>query len=172
MSALNQLIIRQACTQDLEVLVRFNAAMALETEGKRLDPNRLQQGTLAVFESPSRGFYLVAELSAETTRTIVGQLLVTYEWSDWRNANFWWIQSVYVHPEWRRQGIYRRMHAAVLDEARTQGGICGIRLYVEGSNTIAQAAYARVGLSTSTYRVFEDDFVLPRARGHAETPRE
>ncbi len=162
MFARDQLIVRPPRSEDLEVLVRFSAAMALETEGRRLEEDRLRRGTLAVLESSVHGFYLVAEVRVESSSSVVGQLLVTYEWSDWRNARFWWIQSVYVHPDWRRRGVYRRMHEAVLREAKTRGGICGVRLYVEGANAAAMAVYRRVGLALSPYRVFEDDFVLAK----------
>lgn len=162
MSSLNQLIVRLARPDDVEALVNFSAAMAMETEGRTLDTERLRRGTLAVLKSPARGFYLVAELPEGSLTVVVGQLLVTYEWSDWRNATFWWIQSVYVHPNWRRHGVYRRMHESVLAQARAQEEVCGVRLYVEASNTVAQTVYRRVGLSPSPYQVFETDFVLPR----------
>jgi len=162
MSALNQLIVRLARPGDVDALVTFSAAMAIETEGRTLDTERLRRGTLAVLKSPARGFYLVAELPEGSLTVVVGQLLVTYEWSDWRNATFWWIQSVYVHPNWRRHGVYRRMHESVLAQARAQEEVCGVRLYVEASNTVAQTVYRRVGLSPSPYQVFETDFVLPR----------
>ncbi|MBI4401924.1 MAG: GNAT family N-acetyltransferase [Nitrospirae bacterium] len=161
-SATDRLIVRPARLDDLEVLVRFGAAMALETEGRTLDMERLRRGTLAVLESPARGFYRVAEWPEEPSGKVIGQLLVTYEWSDWRNATFWWIQSVYVAPPWRGRGVYRRMHESVVREARARGDVCGVRLYVEGENVIAQSVYSRMGLTPSTYRVFEDDFVLPR----------
>jgi len=162
MSALDQLIVRLARPGDVDALVNFSAAMAIETEGRTLDTERLRRGTLAVLKSPARGFYLVAELPEGSLTVVVGQLLVTYEWSDWRNATFWWIQSVYVHPNWRRHGVYRRMHESVLAQARAQEEVCGVRLYVEASNTVAQTVYRRVGLSPSPYQVFETDFVLPR----------
>jgi ribosomal protein S18 acetylase RimI-like enzyme len=162
MSALNQLIVRLARPADMEALVSFGAAMAMETESRTLDRERLRRGTLSVLESPARGFYLVAELPEGPLKVVVGQLLVTFEWSDWRNGNFWWIQSVYVHPDWRRRGVYRRMHESVLTQARAQGNVCGVRLYVEEGNEAAQAVYRRVGLSRSSYQVFEHDFVLPR----------
>lgn len=166
MSTIRQLILRPARLGDVEALVDFSAAMALETEGRTLDRERLRQGILAVLELPARGFYLVAERpdgsSGGASNEVVGQLLVTYEWSDWRNATFWWIQSVYVHEAWRRRGVYRRMHEAVLAQARARKDVCGVRLYVEGENKTAQAVYQRVGLTPSAYRVFEDDFVLAR----------
>ncbi len=162
MSALDQLIVRLARPDDVDALVNFSAAMAIETEGRTLDTERLRRGTLAVLKSPARGFYLVAELPEGSLTVVVGQLLVTYEWSDWRNATFWWIQSVYVHPNWRRHGVYRRMHESVLTQARAQEEVCGVRLYVEEENEAAQAVYRRVGLSRSSYVVYEDDFVLAR----------
>lgn len=158
----DHLIIRPACPDDTDVLVEFGAAMALETEGRTLDKERLRRGTVAVFASPDRGFYIVAELPGAPAGRVVGQLLVTYEWSDWRNATFWWIQSVYVHPAWRGRGVYRRLHEFIVREARARKDICGIRLYVERENRVAQSAYGRVGLAPTAYLVFEEDFVLGR----------
>jgi GNAT superfamily N-acetyltransferase len=171
MSALNSLVIRPATPEDLDVLVRFSAAMARETEGRRLDLARLREGTQTVLDSPERGFYIVAEVTDRSPR-IVGQLLVTFEWSDWRNATFWWIQSVYVDPAWRRRGVYRKMHHAILERAKRRGDVCGVRLYVERENKTAKTVYARVGLQTSSYCIFEDDFVLRRqpSRGRKERP--
>lgn len=156
----NSLVVRPAKPEDVDVLVRFSASLALETEGRRLDRRRLRRGTQAVFRKPARGFYLVAELPHRSPRPVVGQLLITFEWSDWRNATFWWIQSVYVDPAWRRRGVYRALHEAVLEEAKRRGDVCGVRLYVEGANTIAKTAYSKVGLGASSYRVFEEDFIL------------
>lgn len=168
---LNGLIIRPAGTEDIDALVRFSAAMALETEGRRLDETRLRQGTRAVLDSPARGFYTVAELTDRSPRLVVGQLLVTFEWSDWRNAAFWWIQSVYVDAAWRQRGVYRRMHEAILELAKKRGDVCGVRLYVEGENTVAKTVYAKVGLGASSYHVFEEDFVLPAKPLHARRKR-
>ena len=165
---LNGLIIRPARTDDVDALVRFSAAMALETEGRRLDETRLRQGTQAVLDSPARGFYTVAELMDRSPRLVVGQLLVTFEWSDWRNATFWWIQSVYVDAAWRRRGVYRKMHESVLEQARRQGDVCGIRLYVEEANAVAKTVYEKVGLGDSSYHVFENDFVLERKELHGK----
>lgn len=161
-SALDRLIVRPARREDVDVLVTFSAAMALETEGRRLDLDRLRRGTQPVFDSPTRGFYVVAELPPESSPGVIGQLLVTYEWSDWRDATFWWIQSVYVHPDWRRRGVYRQMHEYVRQQARSRSDVCGIRLYVEAGNTGAQAAYRQTGLFSTSYRVLEEDFVFPR----------
>ena len=146
------------------MLVKFSAAMAAETEGRTLDPERLRRGTAAVFERPAHGFYMVAEhagVSGEAPQ-VIAQLLVTYEWSDWRNARFWWIQSVYVEPAWRKRGVYRRMHESIVAQARARGDVCGIRLYVERENKVAQEVYRRVGLKRSPYEVFEEDFILGR----------
>lgn len=160
------LVVRSAEPDDLNTLVRFSAAMALETEGRRLNQGRLRKGIAAVLDSPARGFYKVAEAGHRSSRGVVGQLLITFEWSDWRNATFWWIQSVFVDPAWRRQGVYRALHQAVLDEASHRGGICGVRLYVEGDNAVAKSVYKKVGLSASSYHVFENDFVFRRGRKH------
>jgi ribosomal protein S18 acetylase RimI-like enzyme len=148
--------VRPATLADLDVLVRFNAAIAKETEGRNLDMERLRRGTRAVLESNERGYYLVAEVEA----VVVGQLFVTYEWSDWRNGVFWWIQSVYVEPSFRGRGVYRALHAHVLQDARARGDVCGLRLYVEKENEAAQEAYTRLGMTMTPYRVYEQDFVL------------
>ena len=148
--------VRPAAMGDLDALVRFNAAIAKETEGRTLDLERLRNGTRAVLESSERGYYLVAETDA----VVVGQLFVTYGWSDWRNGVFWWIQSVYVEPSVRGRGVYRALHARVLGDARAHGGVCGLRLYVEKENEAAREAYTRLGMSLTPYRVYEQDFVL------------
>jgi GNAT superfamily N-acetyltransferase len=156
----DRLLVRPAHPEDMEVLVGFSAAMALETEGRHLDRDRLRQGTQAVFDQPARGFYLVAELPDPGGARVIGQAMITFEWSDWRNATFWWIQSVYVDPAWRRQGVYRAMHRYILNQAHARPDVCGVRLYVEADNKVAKAVYERVGLSPSGYDVFEHDFVL------------
>ena len=148
--------VRRATLQDLDVLVEFNSALALESEGKTLDQRRLRDGVATLFDGDDRGFYLVAEAEGR----VVGQLLVTYEWSDWRNAYFWWIQSVFVASEWRRRGVYRRLHGSVLDEARLRGDVCGVRLYVDRDNHVAQQVYSSLGMDRSHYDMFEIDFVL------------
>lgn len=165
MSLADSLTVRPATLDDLDALTTFSAAMALETEQRTLDRARLRLGTQAVLEQPERGRFYVADLRPEppADRVPVGQLLITYEWSDWRNAQFWWIQSVYVHPDWRRKGVYRAMHDAILNLARSQTEVCGVRLYVEGDNHIAKRVYERVGLLPSSYQVYESDFVLPKS---------
>ena len=144
--------VRLASAEDGDAFVRFNCAMAMETESKRLDEAIVGPGVEAVFADPSRGFYVLAESAGR----IVAALMVTFEWSDWRNANFWWIQSVYVTPEFRRRGIYRRLYEFVRDRARTDGGVCGFRLYVEKDNAPAQNVYESLGMSASDYLMYEE----------------
>ncbi len=156
--------IRPATVDDVQTIVSFNAAMALETEQRRLDLNRLREGALALLENPQYGFYVVAEAPDEAAPTVVGQLMITFEWSDWRNGLFWWVQSVYVTLEWRRRGVYRAMHEHIAIRAKGDPQVCGIRLYVEHQNDHAQSVYRRVGLSPSVYTVYEQDFILGHPR--------
>lgn len=152
----DEIRIRDATASDIDRIAEFQQALALESEGKTLDDRLLLPGIRRVFQEPARGFYLVAE----NEDTVVGSLLITYEWSDWRNANFWWIQSVYVDSQWRRRGVYRALHAYVHDIATSRDDICGIRLYVERNNTVAQQTYNSLGMSHSQYHLYEIDFVL------------
>lgn len=153
---MSTLCIRPAVAEDLEQLARNHREMALETEGRALDRSVTRLGTRAVFDDPSKGFYLVAERDG----AFAGQLLVTYEWSDWRNGNFWWIQSVYVIPEARRSGVYRALHAEVFDMAHKKSDVCGVRLYVDRDNERAQATYRAMGMAAAKYDFYEVDFVL------------
>jgi len=155
MSNIN-IIVRKATRQDTVDIVRFQREMALETEGKVLDEVILKNGITAVFDSNQKGFYLVAEVDGH----LVGSLLITYEWSDWRNATFWWVQSVFVDANWRRKGVYRSMHNYVMNVAESREDICGIRLYVDRTNTIAQQTYDDLGMTHSHYDLYETDFVL------------
>ena len=157
---IESLLIRPATLKDVNQIVAFNAAMALETEHRRLDLIRLRQGVVAVVTTPAHGLYLVAELPGTDRPSLVGQLMVTFEWSDWRNGVFWWIQSVYVDPPHRGKGVFRALHTHLAEKAQTDPQVCGIRLYVEENNHHAQTVYHRVGLARSRYRVFEHDFVL------------
>ena len=146
------LTIRRATIDDAETLARFNEAMAEETEDKPLDPDTVRAGVRAVFDRPEQAFYLVAERDDE----IVGSLMITTEWSDWRNADFWWIQSVYVRPEARRTGVYTALHRDVRRRARDAEDVCGLRLYVERDNSAAQAAYEELGMAEPPYRMYEE----------------
>jgi len=161
MPVVDQLNVRVARPDDAATIESFSAAMALETEGRRLDRDRLHLGTIALIENSVQGFFIVAERVQGDNRELLGQLMVTYEWSDWRNGAFWWIQSVYVDPAWRRRGIFRQLHQAVMQEARARTDVCGVRLYVDKDNPIAQTTYERLGLMRSAYQIYESDFTLP-----------
>ncbi len=148
-----QISLRVAEKDDLNLLVSFNQLMAKETEGKVLDQNILSKGVGNLIADKSKGFYLVAELDGQ----VVGSLMVTTEWSDWRNAVFWWIQSVYVLPQQRRKGVYAKLYAKVKSLAEQQKDVCGFRLYVEKENLVAQKTYQSLGMHESHYLMFEEE---------------
>lgn len=150
--------IRLAAPGDRDTIAGFNQAMAQETEHRALDLARLRRGVEAVLGDSSKGRYWVAEVDGQ----VVGQLLVTYEWSDWRNGAFWWIQSVYVDPAFRRQGVFRALYEHVVRQAEQAPEVCGLRLYVEQNNRRAQQTYERLGMKPTPYRIYEVDFVLSR----------
>lgn len=154
--------VRNASRSDIERIAEFQQAMALETEGRALDPSVSAQGIVAIFDDPIKGFYIVA---VSHTEEVVGSLLITYEWSDWSNANHWWIQSVYVDAAWRRKGVYRAMYERILAMTRDRSDICSIRLYVERANTVAQQTYKSLGMSHSHYDMYEIDL-----SGHSALP--
>jgi ribosomal protein S18 acetylase RimI-like enzyme len=145
--------IRIANAEDIEPLVQFNQAMALETESKRLDETILRAGVSAVFADDDKGFYVVAEDGG----AIVAGLLVTKEWSDWRNGWFWWIQSVYVLPDYRGAGIYGVMYEFVKTMAAQARDVCGFRLYVEKENERAQRVYQKLGMEKTYYLMYEEE---------------
>ncbi len=176
--------VREATPTDLARIVAFNQAMARETEGRELDPERLTAGVRTLLEDPSRGRYFIAEsvaasgpvrleaaeaapdptgaataAGADRARAHgpapVGQAMVTFEWSDWRNGPIWWIQSVFVTPAWRRRGVYRALHALVRRRAREVGAV-GLRLYVDRDNAPARATYRALGMRPSRYDMFEE----------------
>jgi GNAT superfamily N-acetyltransferase len=151
-------LVRPAVAADLALLVAFNAAMARETEGRALDEARLRRGVEHALSDPARGRYLVAESGG----AVVGALLLTREWSDWRDGWFWWIQSVYVAPHARGQGVYAALHRHVESEARGTAGVCGLRLYVDRDNEGAQCVYEALGMSRSDYLFYEVDFTAVR----------
>lgn len=155
---MSDIVVRVADVADAEFLVRGNAEMALETEHLSLDLDRLRDGVHALFEDASRGVYYVAEIGGRR----IGQMMITYEWSDWRNGVFWWIQSVWVEPSFRGKGVFKALYAHVEKLARETSGVCGLRLYVENSNSRAQGTYERVGMKRTVYQMFEVDFVLAR----------
>jgi len=145
--------IRFASPADISVIAEFNAALAKETEGIELNRERLRKGVEALFGDPTKGLYYIAESNGK----IAGQLMITYEWSDWRNATFWWIQSVYVHPDYRRNGVFRTLYRHIETIARTRGDVCGVRLYVDKENGRAQKTYGTLGMKHSHYEMIEMD---------------
>lgn len=157
--------IRLGQIRDTAALTRFNVAMAWETEQKRLDEVTVAGGVRTLIDNASAGFYLVAEHGGQ----VVAGLLVTYEWSDWRNGVFWWIQSVYVLPEYRRRGVFTRLYRHVESMARARGDVCGLRLYVEQNNAAAQATYKNLGMDETHYDVYEIELPMDRreADGHS-----
>jgi ribosomal protein S18 acetylase RimI-like enzyme len=148
----SNIVVRNAREQDIHALTDFNIAMARETENKILSPAKARAGMGAVIRHPDHGFYLVAELEGQIT----GSLLVTREWSDWRDGVFWWIQSVYVPPEFRKRGIYRALYDAVKALAKSSPEVCGFRLYVEKNNRAARSVYSKLGMSETEYRIYEE----------------
>jgi GNAT superfamily N-acetyltransferase len=147
---MSELHIRPAMRSDITSLVTWNTALAWETEAKQLDPAVLERGVAAVFDEPRRGFYLVAE----TKGVAVGCLLITYEWSDWRCGDFWWIQSVYVTASARRGGVFRALYAEASRRAQTARAV-GLRLYVETENQRAQNTYEGLGMERCHYFMYE-----------------
>lgn len=145
--------IRKAKIADAKTLSDFNCAMAMETENKTLDSNIVFAGVQRMISDSGRGFYLLLSVDDK----IQASLMITYEWSDWRNADFWWIQSVYVTPEARRQGHYSRLYRQIKRLAEDEG-VCGIRLYAERQNHSAQTTYTSLGMHECEYTMFEESF--------------
>ena len=145
------LIVRPARLEDAATLIDFNAAMALETEHLALDLATLTGGVNAALADATKARYFVAEVD----NRIVGMLMLTLEWSDWRNGEIWWIQSVYVHPEFRRRGVFGAIYRHAEELARRSGAV-GLRLYVVKHNAPAQATYAQLGMEMSEYLVMEN----------------
>lgn len=146
--------IRAAVREDAPLLATFNIAMAWETESKKLDPARINAGVLNLFDDPDAGFYTVVQVN----NRVVGALMITTEWSDWRNGFFWWIQSVYVEPDFRGTGIFTSLYGHIREMAKLQGNVCGLRLYVEKENERAQRTYLKTGMHETVYRLYEEEF--------------
>jgi len=144
-------VIRAADLDDVQRIVLFNQAMARETEGRELDRKTLTKGVESLLKNPARGRYFVAVKDEE----VVGQVMVTTEWSDWRNGQVWWLQSVYVSKRHRREGVYRMLHEHVRETARAEK-VIGIRLYVDRDNLPAQETYRVLGMGPSQYLMFEE----------------
>jgi ribosomal protein S18 acetylase RimI-like enzyme len=147
------MILRMATLADAQSVADYNVAMALETEHLRLDAAMVLAGVRAVLGDVHKGTYFVAEVEGG----VAAQLMVTHEWSDWRNGDIWWIQSVYVHPDFRRRGLFKMLYRHVAGLAKEQGG-AGIRLYVERENTDAQRTYVSLGMAMTHYLVMEEIF--------------
>jgi ribosomal protein S18 acetylase RimI-like enzyme len=141
------LLIRRATPADEDVLVRFNAALAWESEHKRLDEPTLRRGVRAVLADAHKGFYTVAERAGE----VVGQVLITFEWSDWRDGWYWWAQSVYVREDARRGGVFRAIFEHLRNAAVADPEVIGLRLYVARENVRAQQTYRALGLDVEPY---------------------
>ena len=152
--------VRRAKASDASIIADFNFAIAKETEHLELDRKRLLSGVKALLRDRSKGFYIMAMAGDR----VVGQLMITYEWSDWRNATFWWIQSVYVAPEFRGAGIFTALYRHIEDGARKRKSVCGLRLYVEHANARAQKTYERLGMKKAEYGMYEIDFVFKRVK--------
>jgi len=148
------LTVRDANLNDLARIVAFNSRMARETEGKSLDETLISAGAAALLGSQDKGRYWVAE----GEDGVIGQIMVTYEWSDWRNGVLWWIQSVYVHENHRRQGVFSALYRHVESLAMSDDGVRGIRLYVEQENLRAQSTYRSLGMESTGYQVMESVF--------------
>lgn len=143
--------IRPAIPADAVTISRFQQQMANETEGIALEAEIVSRGVNAIFEDTSRGAYHVVEVKGR----VVASLLITYEWSEWRNGQVWWIQSVYVEKDFRGQGIFKRLYAYIQSLATSDENIRGIRLYVDTTNTAAQKVYQSIGMNGDHYKVYE-----------------
>ena len=145
--------IRDATLDDGSMIADFNARMAQETEGLTLDALKLERGVRAALSDPGKASYFLAEIDGK----IAGQLMITHEWSDWRNGDIWWLQSVYVEKEFRRRGLFRELYRFVRDRAAKRGAV-GMRLYVDAANTSAQQTYTSLGMLVTNYKVMEEMF--------------
>lgn len=143
--------VRPATPADEEIVVDFNCQLAVESEGKQLHRPTVQLGVRAILANPQHGRYFLASVGEQ----IVGQMMHTFEWSDWCNGEIWWLQSVYVHPHFRRRGVFRSLFQHLQAEAAASPNVVGLRLYVEEHNKTAQATYDRLGLKLAGYVVME-----------------
>ncbi len=143
--------IRDAHAQDLSLIVDFQMKMALETESLQLNASTLEQGVRAVFDQPEKGRYFMAE----TDNRVCGSMLITYEWSDWRNSTVWWLQSVYVLPQYRRKGVFAAMYGHAKAIVKGDSALSGLRLYVDRNNLPAQKTYQSLGMDGNHYKVYE-----------------
>ena len=147
---MTEISIRAAHHDDWPVIADYNCRLAWESEQKRLDPAKIEPGVQAVLNDPTKGRYFVAEADGK----VIGQLMHTWEWSDWRNGQIWWLQSVYVAPEYRQRGVFRRLFEHLVSLAAEER-VLGVRLYVEDHNARAQQTYQQLGMKNAGYHVME-----------------
>lgn len=145
-------IVRKARFEESDTIINFNINMAKETENIELPYEKIAPGVRGLFSNPEYGFYIVAEIDGE----IAASMMITYEWTDWRNGIFWWIQSVYVREEFRRKGIYSKMYEWVKDQVKSKKDVFGFRLYVEKENINAQKTYEALGMKETVYKMYEE----------------
>ena len=153
-AAVVEIEIRDATPADGAIIADYNSKMAGETEGKALDPDVIGPGVAKVLADSTKGRYWVATIDGR----IAGQLMVTYEWSDWRNGDIWWIQSVYIAEQFRRRGVFSALYQHVESLAKNEESVCGIRLYVEKGNARAKETYTSLGMNMTAYDVMETIF--------------
>ncbi len=153
MPDIKDIAIRQAGPGDTPIVADFNLRLARETENLELDPAVVLPGVAAVLNDSAKGLYFVAEIDS----SIAGQVMITYEWSDWRNGNLWWLQSVYVRPEFRGRGVFRALFRHLQELARKDPAVAGLRLYMHADNARARRSYEALGMRQTRYLVFEMD---------------
>jgi len=146
--------IRTATIDDAETITAFNVALAAESEGKPLEPAIVSRGVRRALEDPTHCKYFVAEVDGR----VAGQTMITREWSDWRDGWFWWIQSVFVHPDFRQRGVFGSLHAHIREEARRDPDVSGLRLYVHDHNHRAIKTYEKLAMNVTSYHVCEEEF--------------
>ena len=145
------MLIRTAIEDDVDVIVDYNYNLAYETEDKILDKEILTKGVKSIINDESKGIYHVCEINNK----VVGQIMYTYEWSDWRNGTFIWVQSVYVNKDYRGKGVFKALYKYVKEICDSSDKYVGIRLYVEKENSIAQKTYSSLGMSECNYYMYE-----------------
>ncbi len=151
---MDNIIIRKGTLKDANIIAEFNHKMAWETESKTLKLETLQQGVIQGLTQPNLCQYYVAEKAS----SVLGQAMVTFEWSDWRNGQLWWLQSVYVHPDYRNQGVFKKIFSHIESLARANSRVVGLRLYVEEENQIGKLVYKNLGMVNAGYHVYETEF--------------
>lgn len=152
--------VRTASEADIATIAEFNRGIAMETEKATLDRNQAEVGVRKALQRPDLCRFFVAEIDGQ----LAGQAMITYEWSDWQAAIRWWIQSVYVHREYRGRGVFDAIYKHIEEEARQEGDVCGIRLYVKPNNHHAISVYERIGMKPLDRVIYEASLT---GKGHA-----